>query len=186
MCVYSGNIELRYCYEVWSPPWIYSIFITCSSSNWFWFILSPLLWKTHLYQQILPSHCWGDDIVMLFWYFDTTIKSLADTMTQRWLYRLRMMTARVESVRNGLEIILCEMMVLWYTCIHSFMLLLLLNKMSQIYSFHQWSRKSILWVSDLNYSLHISGLTLAGCGMWRSLFHIVNFYDPGQGATFTN
>ena len=50
---------------------------------------TPLLWKTHLYQQILPSHCWGDDIVMLFWYFDTTIKSLADTMTQRWLFRLR-------------------------------------------------------------------------------------------------
>ena len=65
------------------------LFSSLFSSNWFWFIWSPLLWKTHLYQQILPSHCWGDDIVMLFWYFDTTIKSLADTMTQRWLYRLR-------------------------------------------------------------------------------------------------
>ena len=120
---------------------------------------------------------------MLFWYFDTTIKSLADTMTQRWRYRLRMMTARVESVRNGLEIILCEMMVWWYTCIHSFMRFCS-RKCHRI--IHQWSRKSMLWVSDLNYSLHISGLTLAGCGMWRSLFHIVNFYDPGQGATFTN
>ena len=103
--------------------------------------------------KIILCHCWGDDIVMLFWYFDTTIKSLADTMTQGWLFRcedddgwdsIREKWSSWENQhhcwkQNG------EMMILYLKFLDIYILKILASL--------------LFCILDLFFALHISGLT---------------------------